>query len=362
MILMAKAKKQRKKTRGNSIPVLITLLLLLVGTYVFIFFLQNSNSRIAEVEAQKSLQLGTFQPTNKPVTTRAPIKNLATPTPTPNQKFQCTHDTGKKIINPECSCVAWIIKCENLKCVEVISQANDQSQFSCNDANDGSWCAPPFANEGDGTYCIGKPIIYLYPETPTFVDVFIETVGTVFVSKPQIEQLGGLALIENSQSKEGLALSEKREGWQNVLAYPNGNLSYQGNQYRELFYETDVEDFEKPTNGISISKENIEPELKQILTKLGLNTFEANEFLEFWVPILKNQDKPYIQFSLIQGAAKDEIDKVIINPKPETFIEILAYFKPLDTPFQGSTLILPSHPPKRIGFTAVEWGGVLDEN
>jgi len=357
---MTKAKKHRIKSRSNSIPVLITLLTLLVGTYVFIFFLQNSNSRIAEVEAQKSLQLGTFQPTNKPIATRAPIKNIATPTPTPNQKFQCTHDTGKKIINPECSCVAWIIKCENLKCVEVISQAN-QSQLSCNDANDGSWCAPPFANEGDGTYCIGKPIIYLYPETPTFVDVFIKTVGTVFVSKPQIEQPGGPALIENSQSKEGLALSEKREGWQNVLAHPNGNLFYQGSEYRELFYETDVDDFQKPTNGINISKENIEPELKRILTRLGLNEFERSEFMDFWIPILESQEKPYIQFSLIQGITKDKIDKVLINPKPDTFIEILAYFKPLDKPFQGSTLILPENPPKRVGFTAVEWGGVLDD-
>ncbi len=348
---MAKAKKQRKKTRGNSIPVLITLLLLLVGTYVFIFFLQNSNSRIAEVEAQKSLQLGTFQPTNKPIATRTPVrKNTPTPTAAQALKPYCSHDTGTKLSNPECDCVAWHIKCENFKCVEVNTDKSGFGTQSCAEVDIWNWCAPPFANEGDGTYCIGKPIIYLYPETPTFVDVFIETVGTVFVSKPQIEQLGGLAL------------SEKREGWKQVLAYPNGNLSYQGNQYRELFYETDVEDFEKPTNGISISKENAEAELKQILTRLGLNTFEINEFLEFWVPILKNQDKPYIQFSLIQGAAKDEIDKVIINPKPETFIEILAYFKPLDTPFQGSTLILPSHPPKRIGFTAVEWGGVIDNN
>lgn len=348
---MARKKKQIKKGRGNSIPVLITLLLLLVGTYLFIFSLQNSHSRIAQTDGKQSLQLGTFHPTNPPIDIRKPIK-APTPLPTNSQikKPYCPHDTGKKLANPECDCVAWHIKCENFKCVQVNTEKSGFGAQSCEEVDKNKWCEPPYANEDDGTYCIGKPIIYLYPEIPTFVDVFIETVGTVFVSKPQIEQLGGLAL------------SEKREGWKQVLAYPNGNLFYQGNQYRELFYETDVDDFQKPSNGINIRRENIEFQLKQILIKLGLNEFELNEFLDFWVPILESQEKPYIQFSLITGKAKDEIDKVIINPKPDTFIEILAYFKPLDKPFEGKKLQLPSEPPKRVGFTAVEWGGVLDEN
>jgi hypothetical protein len=202
-----------------------------------------------------------------------------------------------------------------------------------------SWCSSEnLAGDGTGVFCIGKPIIYLYPEVPTYTDIKIETIGNIFVSDPIYP--------------EG--------GWKNVLAYPNGNLVYEGKQYRELFYETDVEDFQKPTNGLTISKENVEDELNRILTQLGLNRWERSEFLEYWVPILQKQDKPYVQFSLIQGKAKNEIDKVIINPKPDTFIEVLAYFKPLDKPFQGPTLILPSKPPKRIGFTAVEWGGVVD--
>lgn len=336
---MAKRKKQlRKRVKKSNLKkfflfgfVLITIIL-----GYFIFNLQSNKLKIAETENKKSLQLGTFQPTNKPLATRPPIRKLATstPTPAPNVKPQCNHDNGKKITDPDCGCYAWRVTCKDLQCVSV-----KPDLYSCDGLNQDftNICAPPYANEGDGEYCLGKPIIYLYPEIPTFVDVRIETIGNIFVSDPHYPD----------------------GGWKNVLAYPNGNLLYQGKQYRELFYETDVDDFEKPTNGINIPKENVEAELLIILAKLGLNEFERKEFTDFWAPILENQEKPYIQFSLIQGVAKDEIDKVVINPKPDTFIEILAYFKPLDTPFQGPRLKLPPTP-TRIGFTAVEWGAVLD--
>jgi hypothetical protein len=38
------------------------------------------------------------------------------------------------------------------------------------------------------------------------------------------------------------------------------------------------------------------------------------------------------------------------------------YFKPLDKFFIPPTLALPDNPPKRIGFTEVEWGGTIDNN
>jgi len=54
------------------------------------------------------------------------------------------------------------------------------------------------------------------------------------------------------------------------------------------------------------------------------------------------------------------VDKVIITPEPDTFIFFLAYFKPLSQPIQVKPLMLPLEPPKRVGFTAVEWGGTID--
>lgn len=338
--------KKRKQTyKGNSIKKNILLFLLAIGILLLISFIaKKTDTRISQIAQTDSLQLGTFHPSNAPLptktsTTKAPTvtKKPLTPTvePTPGT---CAHDIGRKIHHPDCLCYHYKVQCtDDGKCLSVENEGY-RPPITCADVERNDWCNPHAAGEGAGTYCMGKPIIYLYPEKPTVVDVKIETTGNIFISDPLYPD----------------------GGWKNVLAYPNGNLTYQGKNYRELFYETDVDDFEKPTNGINIPREQVEPELKRILTQLGLNEWERGEFLEFWVPILKNQEKPHIMFSLIQGKAKERIDKVIINPKPNTFIEILAYFKPLDKPFQGPNLKLPNNPPKRVGFTAVEWGGTVD--
>jgi len=354
-----KTKKRKKNKKG----IFFIITALLVGFVIF-QMTNTSLQNIASEDPKDSLQIGAFYPIQQKTETENQ-RTIQKPDPQINPPAKnlpvCSHDTGKSLVNSgeefdpnsTCSCMAWVIECKEEKCVQIINDAyypnTPKIPGICNSFGNNkhedifdTWCSSDnLVNNGTGIYCVGKPIIYLYPEAPTYVNVEIQTIGNIFISDPHYPE---------------------EKGWQNVLAYPNGNLSYQGKQYRELFYETDVDDFQKPNNGINISKENIEPELKQILTRLGLNEFERSEFMDFWIPILENQNKPNIQFSLITGEAKDEIDKVIIEPKPDTFIEILVYFKPLDKPFQGSTLNLPENPPVRVGFTAVEWGGVLDEN
>jgi len=336
-----KTKKQKQKKIGRIIFLAIILSL---ASFTFFQISQTQNSQ--KIASENTLQLGVFNPFTEESTVtpmeNEPNKPVGRPTKSPispEGKPWCEHDNGQKI-GDNCTCSHTVIICENYKCKGIDSEKSnpEKNPLGCESADSFGLCDLGFS-EGDGSYCVAKPIVYLYPEKPTFIDVQVISTGQVVISDPLYPT----------------------DGWKQVLAYPNGDLSYQGKQYRELFYETDVDDFQKPTNGINISKENIEPELKRILTRLGLNEFERSEFMDFWVPILKNQDKPYIQFSLITGKAKAEIDTVIIEPKPDTSIEILAYFKPLDTPFQGSTLILPENPPVRAGFTAVEWGGIIDD-
>lgn len=331
-----KTKKRKQKNNGKIIFYII--LFLLLGFTIFQFFQEQDSQKIA---SDKALQLGTFQPNTETVPTEKinnPVVGRPTRSPlAPDGRPWCEHDNGQKI-GDNCTCSHTVIICENYKCKGIDYERSnpEKNPLGCDSADSFGLCDLGFA-EGDGSYCVAKPIIYLYPEFPTAIDVAVKSTGHVVISDPLYPE----------------------NGWKGVLAYPNGNLSYQGKQYRELFYETDVDDFQKPKNGINISRKNIDKELSAILTKLGLNEFERKEFTDFWVPILENQEKPYIQFSLITGKAKEEIDKVIIDPKPDTFIEILAYFKPLDKPFEGPKLEISSTP-SRIGFTAVEWGGVLD--
>jgi hypothetical protein len=188
-------------------------------------------------------------------------------------------------------------------------------------------------------WCIGKPVIYLYPTEPTYTDVQVVVPGRVFVSDPLYPV----------------------DGWKNVLAHPDGRLDYQGKTYKELYYETALDtDLKKPENGLFIERSQLSAKLLQYTRQLGLNGKESTEFIEYWVPHLEELNSKYILFSILEDTEKERIDTVVISPKPETFIGFIAYFKAVDTPYQLPELELPVRPPERVGFTAVEWGGTID--
>ncbi len=192
---------------------------------------------------------------------------------------------------------------------------------------------PPY-----GPWCNAKPVIYLYPTKTTYINVSLDIAGNIIKSDPLYPQ----------------------NGWKDLLAYPNGNLSYQGKSYRELFYESSLSYHEPPSGGIVVSKEKIKPALDQLVTSLGLSKNEKAEFLSYWLPKLSSLNKPYLLISLFTQDKKDLFDRVTIDPKPNTFIQFILYFKPLS---QSVVLTPPQLPqlPVRTGFTAVEWGGIIDQ-
>jgi hypothetical protein len=200
------------------------------------------------------------------------------------------------------------------------------------------WCSSPsITQDGDGIYCVGKPIIYLYPTKPTFVNVRIRTIGTIFVSDPLYPE----------------------NGWKNVLAYPDGTLLYNEKSYKELFYETNVDTITAPSTGIVVKKSEIKKTLESITYQLGLTEYEQSEFMSYWMDRLSPLPQPYILISILEPDAKKIIDTVEISPEPDTRIEFIAYFKPLSKPISIPKLQLPERP-IRHGFTMVEWGGTID--
>jgi hypothetical protein len=187
--------------------------------------------------------------------------------------------------------------------------------------------------------CLAKPVIYLYPTEPTVIDVAVTSPGRIYISDPLYP--------------EG--------GWKNVLAYPDGTLFYQGGKYNELYYETEVEYVKPPKTGLVIPTAHLEERLRDVIARLGLRGRESEEFMDYWLPHLYELNAPYILFSVIEPDEKERVDHVDIVPKPDTFINFIAYFKPLNQPFADvPALILPENAPERKGFTAVEWGGTID--
>jgi hypothetical protein len=187
-------------------------------------------------------------------------------------------------------------------------------------------------------YCLAKPVIYLYPTQTTDVSVSVVSPGSVVVSDPHYP--------------EG--------GWEHVLAHPDGTLLYNNKKYSELFYETSLnQNIPEPKKGIIIAYKDIKTVLRKTTTQFGLNALEQKEFLDYWVPRLQSLHHPYIFFSILDPEVKEPIDKLVISPEPVTRIELIAYFKPLQTPIQVTPLSLPDQPSSRVGFTEVEWGGTI---
>lgn len=188
-------------------------------------------------------------------------------------------------------------------------------------------------------WCNAKPVIYLYPVSKTKVDIIVEVPGEIFVSIPEY----------------------KEEGWRDVVAYPDGRLFYEGQTYNELYYESSITPIDPPNRGKIVSKSDLRSSLVFITSRLGLNNLEQAEFLAYWMPRLMKVDKQYIQLSVFTPEEKELIDRVKITPVPDTFIQFIMYFKGLEEIKRMEALELPEITPQRKGFTAVEWGGILDE-
>lgn len=187
--------------------------------------------------------------------------------------------------------------------------------------------------------CNSKPVIYLYPTSTELINVSITLQGQITASIPNYPQ----------------------NGWTNILAQPDGTLTSNGQTYHELYYESDTIKATPLQEGVFIPTSKLTPELTTLTSQLGLNSSEQSEFIAYWVPRLKGLDAPYIFFTIFSPAEKARVDDVHISPKPDTFINFLAYFKPVTKPYAVKSLQLPK-PPVRAGFTAVEWGGTIDTN
>lgn len=187
------------------------------------------------------------------------------------------------------------------------------------------------------TWCDAKPVIYLYPLTTTNVSVMLTVPGRITQSIPFYPQ----------------------DGWKNISARPDGTFSYLGNSYSKLFYEASVIPIDPPKKGFVVSINNSLEKLSDIAIELGFTRPERQELVAYWVPKLKELQAPYIFISVFDQQSKDLIDHVHITPKPDTFIQHIFYFKPLFKFEHFPPLSFPA-PPQRKGFTAVEWGGIVD--
>lgn len=179
-----------------------------------------------------------------------------------------------------------------------------------------------------------KPVVYLYPIGITSVDVKVG--ANVTVSDPYYPA----------------------GGWKNVLANPNGQLTYLGKNYDSLFWEgTGVGNYPGITSGTVVKRDQAASTIRKQLAEQGLNAKETNDFMAFWESKIPN--KPYIRLTWLGTADMNALAPLHVSPKPDTVIRVFLDMDGFDTPI--NLPVQKFSAPERKGFTVVEWGGLTSE-
>ena len=174
-----------------------------------------------------------------------------------------------------------------------------------------------------------KPVIYLYPEEETQVTVKLDYAGELTCTYPAYG-----------------------DGW-TVTAQPDGTLTdAAGQTYNYLYWEGENSVSYDFSSGYCVAGSDTVSFLEDALQQLGLTRQEANEFIVYWLPLMKENPYNLITF---QSDVYTQAAQLSVDPAPDTVIRVFMAWKPLkdavEIPAQDLTA------PDRTGFTVVEWGG-----
>ena len=175
-----------------------------------------------------------------------------------------------------------------------------------------------------------KPVIYLYPENETEINVMFAKPELLTTTYPKF----------NSSWK--------------VNVKPNGDMyDENGRYYYALYYEAKGSKLNHFEEGFYVEKDDAIDFLEEKLSILGLNERESNEFIMYWLPVLEQNEKSLVYFETTESLQKK--NKLIINPKPDSLLRINIHIKKVNKKVSIKEQELPRF--ERKGFSAVEWGG-----
>ena len=176
-----------------------------------------------------------------------------------------------------------------------------------------------------------KPVIYLYPENETEINVMFAKPELLTTTYPKF----------NSSWK--------------VNVKPNGDMyDENGRYYYALYYEAKGSKLNHFEEGFYVEKDDAIDFLEEKLSILGLNERESNEFIMYWLPVLEQNEKSLVYFETTESLQKK--NNLIINPKPDSLLRINIHIKKVNKKVSIKEQELPRF--ERKGFVAVERGGI----
>jgi hypothetical protein len=179
-----------------------------------------------------------------------------------------------------------------------------------------------------------KPVIYVYPTQTTQINIHLDLNGELLFTYPTYHN-----------------------GWE-FTADPNGKIHLDNREYNYLFWEgstcmnaTDINWDE----GALVTKDNLLGFLEKSLTKMGLSTSEQQDFITYWYPLMRKNQKNYVHFMFNEEYSY--YAPLSITPKPDHLFRVYMIWSDASkmevTPLKEQ--VIPSF--TREGFTVVEWGG-----
>jgi hypothetical protein len=174
---------------------------------------------------------------------------------------------------------------------------------------------------------VEAPVLYLYPETETDIEVKIDLHGRGFITVSE---------------------PEYHNGW-SVHVTPEGIID---GSYEYLFYEATMSVSLNSRYGWILEGSNLARELRDLLKDYGLTEKETEDFMGFWLPIIDGSP-----WYAVYPQDADKLIALDITPVPDNILRVMLAIRPLER------LITITPPPniapfEREGFTAVEWGVV----
>ena len=178
---------------------------------------------------------------------------------------------------------------------------------------------------------VEKPNIYLYPTRKTKLDVSL--------GFPQ----GGEVI---------KSIPDFPNEWKNIKVKPSGSID---NEYDYLFYEAALPDRWQVDEGWSIQQKDLELFFRQNMNEYGFNETEINDFIDYWIPKLKNS--PFYNIYPQYTEKVDELVILNISKVPDSIMRLFYVIKEAPEKEDLPVPMIPEFDAK--GFTVREWGVIL---
>ncbi len=190
-----------------------------------------------------------------------------------------------------------------------------------------------------------KPVLYLYPQKTTELEVRLSYAGELTYCYPEPQRSQGAAT------------------WC-VSASPDGTLTdASGRSYPSLFWEGLRSETLPPAEGFVVEAGQDKPFLEDKLALLGLSEQEAADFITYWGPQLAVRGRCLVTFASewFSHIATYRLTDVKTGAElvPDTFVRVFMLISDVPTAGVREQVLSPGPGPGRQGFTAVEWGGAI---